>query len=470
MMYPLMMAWGLNGKNQPDTLLICLPILFLAVSWVYRNYSNYWNLLKRWNYPFETSITATIRFSNLMVGGCWFPGPTDVNNYYHIRDLKKTIGILYPDLITTKEAVVLKKNSDYLPGRDISFSLKNPAVKIELSQTDIRGKEDSNICSSTYTLTLRSKVNGVVNTYLKFLESEMVRLKKIEYEEEKKCSFQISSRISDHAGTFDLTPRKTWDHIFFPQKETLIQLVNNFIERTGPYDPKWGRAHKLVLLLEGPPGTGKTSIIKALCTHFSKAGQRRNIKTFPNMFEEHDYHSLMRDVHTNPDQNILVLEDITDGDCDVLLKPTAKKDSSIQPENVTTILLEKQKPKDLEQKKEITLSQMLNIMDGLLEFDNAVIVMTTNHVEKLDPRFIRPGRVTFRLRMEYLQISEALEMLQFYQPELEWTVRDLPKNWPTGLTPCMVEQAIMSFPEDKFKIVRAMCAVSEHLSDSIEVN
>jgi chaperone BCS1 len=45
----------------------------------------------------------------------------------------------------------------------------------------------------------------------------------------------------------------------------------------------------------------------------------------------------------------------------------------------------------------ITLSGLLNCMDGITAPDGAVIVMTTNHPELIDPAMLRPGRVDVRV-------------------------------------------------------------------------
>lgn len=49
----------------------------------------------------------------------------------------------------------------------------------------------------------------------------------------------------------------------------------------------------------------------------------------------------------------------------------------------------------------ITLSGLLNCLDGITSREGCVIVMTTNHRESLDTALLRPGRVDFELEFDY---------------------------------------------------------------------
>ncbi len=50
--------------------------------------------------------------------------------------------------------------------------------------------------------------------------------------------------------------------------------------------------------------------------------------------------------------------------------------------------------------KKINLSHLLEILDGYCYFKNCVVILTTNHVEKLDPAIIREGRIDMKFEFK----------------------------------------------------------------------
>lgn len=65
-------------------------------------------------------------------------------------------------------------------------------------------------------------------------------------------------------------------------------------------------------------------------------------------------------------------------------------------------------------RKLFNLSGLLNVLDGVVDSPGRILVMTTNHPEKLDPALIRPGRINRRLHLGYLSPEQLCELAEHY--------------------------------------------------------
>jgi len=60
----------------------------------------------------------------------------------------------------------------------------------------------------------------------------------------------------------------------------------------------------------------------------------------------------------------------------------------------------------------LNLSGLLNILDGVVDSPGRIVVMTTNHPEKLDPALIRPGRINFCIELTSMQVGPLCELIE----------------------------------------------------------
>ena len=51
---------------------------------------------------------------------------------------------------------------------------------------------------------------------------------------------------------------------------------------------------------------------------------------------------------------------------------------------------------------------LLNVLDGVVDCPNRIVVLTTNHPEKLDPALIRPGRINKKVRLTPVDVEAIL--------------------------------------------------------------
>ena len=69
----------------------------------------------------------------------------------------------------------------------------------------------------------------------------------------------------------------------------------------------------------------------------------------------------------------------------------------------------------------LTFSGLLNALDGVASTEERVICMTTNHIDRLDPALIRPGRVDVQVYVGMASEWQRREMWRrFYEGQEGW--------------------------------------------------
>lgn len=68
----------------------------------------------------------------------------------------------------------------------------------------------------------------------------------------------------------------------------------------------------------------------------------------------------------------------------------------------------------------LTFSGLLNALDGVAASEERLLFMTTNHVDRLDPALIRPGRVDVKEYIGWASPQQIRTMFcRFYNDELQ---------------------------------------------------
>lgn len=180
-------------------------------------------------------------------------------------------------------------------------------------------------------------------------------------------------------------PLRDLESVVLPkdQKEDLVEDLRGFLESEDRYVRlalPWHRGY----LLHGPPGTGKTSMVKALANEFKLDLW---YVALGDLKEEASLINLLSDVSP---RSILLLEDVD------TIQLTHDRDEAPAKASPTSI----------------SLSSLLNALDGVATPHGLVTVMTTNHFEKLDPALTRAGRMD---RVERLGYPRAVEVDEMYR-------------------------------------------------------
>ncbi|KAG0014969.1 hypothetical protein BGZ82_001583 [Podila clonocystis] len=158
---------------------------------------------------------------------------------------------------------------------------------------------------------------------------------------------------------------------------TNITTFSNFAQWYSDHGIPYRRGY----LLHGPPGTGKTSFIVALAGHL-----RMNVCIVNLGISGFNDKQLNQLLNSAPRNSILLMED------------------------VDAALIKRKAGKDQEGENNVTLSGILNSLDGITAQEGSVVFMTTNHIRKLDPALIRPGRCDRKSLFDYADEHQIRRM------------------------------------------------------------
>jgi mitochondrial chaperone BCS1 len=165
------------------------------------------------------------------------------------------------------------------------------------------------------------------------------------------------------------------------EKERLVEDIVKF-KRSKQRYRSLGVPYHRGYLLYGPPGTGKTSLVSALAEKFGMSIYAINLAHFNDR-------SLVAAMNDVPQNSVILFEDIDcmkSGDA----RPKVEEPVS-QPQAKTSAAKE--------DRNGVTLSGLLNALDGFSAPDNVLFIMTSNQIEALDPALLRPGRIDYRLHL-----------------------------------------------------------------------
>ena len=304
---------------------------------------------------------------------------------------------------------------------------------INEDKDDKKEKNSSGLSESRkyiYKIWKKGKYNiHVLNDFLDNIEKE--------YEKETnlytQTIFEYKKSIKDEDDKqtclFSETPFKTnksFHNVFFDNKHEFIEFIDKFNEKTMDIKyEKYGIPFKGVIMLHGPPGCGKTSLIKSTIKYTNRHcvivpwAKIKTCSDFVNFFRplkinNKTYHQ--KDL-------IIVFEDFDANNNDILkirenLKTNALKKKELESKDFSGNDLKK-KLEDyvnitVHNDDELTLEYILNILDGIVELHNIIIFFTTNDIQSIDPALTRIGRVDKIIEMNYASVDVIIEMLKQY--------------------------------------------------------
>ncbi len=187
-------------------------------------------------------------------------------------------------------------------------------------------------------------------------------------------------------------------HEFFTRREWYVQM-----------GIPWRRGY----LLYGPPGTGKTSVAYAL------AGELRlKLCTLSLTNPKLNDHSMADLLQRTPPRSLILIEDI-----DAFFNARDKQDARI----------------------EVSFSGLLNAIDGVGAQEGRIVVLTTNHRERLDPALIRPGRIDVAVELGNASGAQLRGLWLRFHPGTEAQADRVSADYPErALSPAAIQQVLIA--------------------------
>eukprot|EP00111_Clytia_hemisphaerica_P002243 TCONS_00006287-protein len=176
--------------------------------------------------------------------------------------------------------------------------------------------------------------------------------------------------------------------------EEIVADIMDFIKNQAWYTRR-GIPYRRGYLLHGPPGCGKSSFIMAL------AGELQYNICVMNLGDR-----TLSDDRLNhlmsvaPQQSIILLEDIDAAFSrrDIVDGNKDGGERGYYPNHVT-------------------FSGLLNCLDGVASTEERLVFMTTNHIDRLDPALIRPGRIDVKKEIGHATPHQLYLMFRRFYPE-----------------------------------------------------
>lgn len=201
--------------------------------------------------------------------------------------------------------------------------------------------------------------------------------------------------------------------------EDVVADVEAFRSREAWYVER-GLPYRRGYFFIGGPGCGKSSLAMALAGHFQLPLYVLNLGSL--MSDD----SLIDAVAEVPARAVLLIEDVD------ATGAAAKRDPG----------------QAADKQDKLTLSALLNCVDGAVAKDGRLLVMTSNHPELVDPALLRPGRVDKTIYFPPAGPDEAARLFARFFPAEPGLGRTVRQGYQKIMSAAEIQEACLGSLED----------------------
>lgn len=201
--------------------------------------------------------------------------------------------------------------------------------------------------------------------------------------------------------------KKSPESVILHKNDTdrIMRDVRDFIssEREQWYLEK-GQPYTRRYLFHGKPGTGKSSMINAIV---SMTGRDAYYLMLSSVSSDAELVELMKPIDFR--NSILIIEDIDCASDAVLSREPGEPGDPAKRAEVDA---------DRDPASALTLAGILNVFGGNLTSDHGqIMIMSSNHPERLDPALLRPGRCDMTVEFKLCDKDHAMRIIEFLYDE-----------------------------------------------------
>ena len=303
-------------------------------------------------------------------------------------------------------------------GKYFKFSRENKTMAFSgWGGTVMQNDETITIsCYGRSTTPIKELINEARDTYLDKAKSKTV-VRRPATKDKRSRGYGVWQKVATR-------PSRPMDTVILDhaQKDRVLSDMNEYLH---PATPRWyanrGIPYRRGYLFAGPPGTGKSSLAWAIAGIFGLDIYCISLVE-PTLTEE-DLGIMFTSL---PRRCVVLLEDIDSAGLVKRQEADAAAESKEQDTaakigaEITKAISSAQQQNNKGNKDNvgISLSGLLNAIDGVASHEGRILVMTSNFPDKLDDALIRPGRIDMRIDFTKATREQAIELFtRMYSPD-----------------------------------------------------